>query len=692
MKEAATAVPDPVREEGSGFGVEFGTDGDGDGDGRGEGVGERDIELGSGPDVGTADRRRARLDPAPRSRDGGTGRGAADDARRPPRGRSSRLRVDPAELLARAVPASAVRVEDGVRRGERVHTEEVVLPDGAVHAEDAVRTGDTVRTEDGAALVSRLRRLSRAGDLTRSELVEVLVRFDELELWRAAGARSCVAWQIVELGASRSLAYENLKVGRALKGLPVIAKLFRTGELSFSKVRALVNVAVPEDETALAVMALDADADTVLRRCDEYRWGREAASETDDAERERARFERRSLVHSRLPDGSSASRLVLPPDSAELVAAAVEHRVERRIREARAAGGFEALPDLRQMRADALVEIVQASLMKDPDAPSAPVTDLVVAVVDAEALESSQAEVAARGPDDERPLPLPLRAAIDGILRGSIAPSTARRMACSGTLVTAIVEGGEPVAMGRKTRLHTPSQRRAVIVRDGAVCAFPGCGRTTNLEPHHVLDWAWGGATDVRETVSLCRSGCHQRVHDEGWIITRIGDDEPVERHARGAELLDGADERTRALVTKLDARRPKYRFELPTGTRAGAESGSRSAPRPGSACCAESGPGVHVADIAPGKPGRDVHPHAAEAKPLEYASDADELESGGHRRDDRGTYGGGAHVPAASTTRHASSKRYSCRLFPVPPTRSTTANSAGADNGVSTPCQVPRR
>ena len=98
-----------------------------------------------------------------------------------------------------------------------------------------------------------------------------------------------------------------------------------------------------------------------------------------------------------------------------------------------------------------------------------------------------------RGPDDERPLPLPLRAAIDGILRGGIAPSTARRMACAGTLVTAIVEGGEPVAMGRK---DPPPYPRAAQGGDRArrrgVRPSRAARRTTNLEPHHILDWAWG--------------------------------------------------------------------------------------------------------------------------------------------------------------------------------------------------------
>ena len=184
------------------------------------------------------------------------------------------------------------------------------------------------------------------------------MRFDELEGWRALGARSCAAWAVTELGHCRSLAYLLLQVGRALKALPIIAGLFRSGELSFSKVRALVRVATAEDERALAVMALGVDAETVQRRCDEYRWGRAGDSEAEEGMRERARFERRSVRFSRLPDGSVGVHGALPPEMAaafvrclERVEAALFADVDR---------DSQALPTAGQRRADALVAMAEA--------------------------------------------------------------------------------------------------------------------------------------------------------------------------------------------------------------------------------------------------------------------------------------------------------------------------------------------
>ena len=581
-------------------------------------------------------------------------------------------------------------------------------PGGPAGASPAASVGASLDAPAGApresvaALDERLRRLSRAADLTRAELVEALVRFDELEGWRAAGARSCVAWQVTELGASRSLAYVNLQVGRALRELPVIRSLFRTGELSFSKVRALVGTATPEDERALSIMALDNDADAVHRLCDDYRWGREAAA-GDEGARERARFERRSLVHSRLPDGSTLSRLVLPPELAALVAGAVEALVERRAGEdgagdgtgdgtgdgaggdgspsgssfesaSGASSGSSTRPSLEQRRADALVELCRtASCAPVADGAGASAMDLVVAVVGAGALERAEAEVAARGPDDGAPLPLPLRAGIAGVLGGGIGPSTARRLACAGSLVTMILKGGEPVAMGRKIRLHNAAQRRALHARDGG-CTFPGCGRRTNLQPHHVGGWAWGATTSVRDAASLCPA-CHAKVHDEGWVVTRVPDDAPADRHPAAAALLDGADGRTRALTGMLDARRPRFRFDLPGGAgRSDPGSGPRTGSNPGPGLGSRGARASTAWTLAGSGPSR------ADPRRVRGELGRAQARSGPRTR------------PAASTTRHGASKRCSSRLFPVPPIRSTTANDAGADSGVSTPCHVPRR
>lgn len=62
----------------------------------------------------------------------------------------------------------------------------------------------------------------------------------------------------------------------------------------------------------------------------------------------------------------------------------------------------------------------------------------------------------------------------------------------------------EPLAVGRAVRLATPSQRRALHLRDNG-CVISGCGVTAPYtQPHHVTPWALGGKSDLSNLVSLC--------------------------------------------------------------------------------------------------------------------------------------------------------------------------------------------
>ena len=109
-------------------------------------------------------------------------------------------------------------------------------------------------------------------DTDMAAQLELLVRFDDLEGWRESGARSCAAWMNASLCIDRRTAWERLRVGRKLRLLPVIQRLFRNGRLSWSKVRLLTRVANPDNEQLLAHASLDASVSDVQRLCEDYRW------------------------------------------------------------------------------------------------------------------------------------------------------------------------------------------------------------------------------------------------------------------------------------------------------------------------------------------------------------------------------------------------------------------------------------
>ncbi|MGF1616229.1 MAG: DUF222 domain-containing protein [Acidimicrobiia bacterium] len=90
---------------------------------------------------------------------------------------------------------------------------------------------------------------------------------------------------------------------------------------------------------------------------------------------------------------------------------------------------------------------------------------------------------------------------------GHVLPvETIRQISCDCSL-TRIVFGSdsEIIDLGRKTRVITPAQRRAVIARDRH-CTWSGCRRPAAwCDIHHIIHWADGGQTILGNLTLLCR-------------------------------------------------------------------------------------------------------------------------------------------------------------------------------------------
>jgi hypothetical protein len=81
----------------------------------------------------------------------------------------------------------------------------------------------------------------------------------------------------------------------------------------------------------------------------------------------------------------------------------------------------------------------------------------------------------------------------------------------------------QPLDLGRTTRVIHPTQRAALIVRDGG-CVFPGCNRPPSwCDAHHLLHWLHGGPTDLANLALVCRAH-HRAVHEGGWRLRRDPD------------------------------------------------------------------------------------------------------------------------------------------------------------------------
>ena len=106
---------------------------------------------------------------------------------------------------------------------------------------------------------------------------------------------------------------------------------------------------------------------------------------------------------------------------------------------------------------------------------------------------------------------------LEGI--GPITSQALDQLRCGATLRRVLMAGESVVLdMGRKSRFATPSQARAVRIRDGG-CIFPSCDRPPGwCDIHHIDAWALGGKTDVARMCCLCRRH-HTLIHNSQWTI-----------------------------------------------------------------------------------------------------------------------------------------------------------------------------
>ncbi len=306
----------------------------------------------------------------------------------------------------------------------------------------------------------------------------LIAEFDAREGWAEWGVTSCAHWLSWRCGIGLSAGREHVRVGRALLGLPLIQRAFASGELSYSKVRAIARVASEKTEAQLVELARHATGAQLEKVARQY--GQVLRATPDRAT---AAYERQQLSTYWDDDGMLVVQGRLAPEDGSALLAALDQAAESVPAETRELGA-------RAVRAQALVALATGGEAMAE----------VVVHVDAETLASDeikrQCEV------------------VDG---PALAPETARRLGCDAAVVTMIERNGTPLSVGRRTRAIPPALRRALRSRDQG-CRFPGCTHTRHLHAHHIQHWARGGPTALGNLVQLC-SYHHRLVHEGGYRI-----------------------------------------------------------------------------------------------------------------------------------------------------------------------------
>ncbi len=172
---------------------------------------------------------------------------------------------------------------------------------------------------DDGTLESEL--CSQAANLSAGEchLLLVMGELDRREVWARQGARSCAHWLSWRIGTALGAAREQLRVARSLEHLARTREAFSSGELSYSKVRAITRVAdekTDEDFVELARHATACQLEQIVR---EYR-----RADPDEQARANARHLGRYLRHHSDAEGMIVIQARLDPDEAAVVLAAIE--------------------------------------------------------------------------------------------------------------------------------------------------------------------------------------------------------------------------------------------------------------------------------------------------------------------------------------------------------------------------------
>jgi Domain of unknown function (DUF222)/HNH endonuclease len=310
--------------------------------------------------------------------------------------------------------------------------------------------------------------------------VELVGELDRRQGWRDEGATSLEGWIVERCGVSVPTARAWSHVAGRLFDLPQLAGALCAGEISFDKVRAVVDVATPETDHALVETAVDCSVRQLA----------ELARSTRGTGAERARSDegRRSL---RFNDTFRTLSVQLPPESYAEAKRALEVRARRM--------PSDGETPWDQRLCDGFMELLRSGGTGGPSRPS---PFFVVAHVPLEALVEGDSTLS--GELEEG---------------GLISTETVRRIACDATVAIAVDDDvGHTMYEGRARRLPSDAQRREVRRRDRH-CRFPGCTNVTFTNAHHIKPWKPDGRTDLDNLALLCEYH-HRRMHTKEWVMS----------------------------------------------------------------------------------------------------------------------------------------------------------------------------
>ena len=452
---------------------------------------------------------------------------------------------------------SDVADKDVAQAEERSPVERAVIEGRDPGWEELLRLADRVGPSaslaslDDGAVVEQVRTGAARVAAEMCRWLDLVAELVIRRIWADQGARTPAVWLSWAVGLSPSAARDQVRVALRLRELSRVREAFAAGRLSYSKVRAITRVAVPELEELLLEWAGCATGADMERIVAGYRAAQRGGRRTPAADE----WLREVLVRDRA-DGTSEVVIRLPTEEAHALAACADRLVDLDEADVEVDGeaGLAAVPgdaaeaagtgsgasgDAAESlvarprgarRADAVLHALQTAV-------AAGGSDTTGADRHTLVLHADAADLAAA--DDPDSVAVDTDSVAVDTARGhlpALSRRVLRRLACdAGLVLVATGHHGTPIDVGRRDRRLSTALRRALLARDRS-CRFPGCGARRHLHGHHIRYWSDGGPTDLANLVLLCAFH-HRYVHDHDVDIRLRPDRAHQFRHPDGRRI-----------------------------------------------------------------------------------------------------------------------------------------------------------
>ncbi len=361
--------------------------------------------------------------------------------------------------------------------------------------------GDDELMETALVLESLRRRL----DATSARVVG---RLDATGATEVAVGLKTKRWKANRTHAADSTVARELRVASALARFGLFAEALADGSLSVDHVLAVSNAGNPRVVDALVTLE-----PSLVDFARKHRFGvfvrhlrhlvallDQDGAEPDCGDRDQAHMGIDSQNNLHLS-------VELTGHNATVAAHIIDTETDRQYRQASRehdATGAE-IPATPVLRARAIAELLRRGIDSRPDSPKPAVEAMLPVTVDSNGHPTG----------------------VHSTTGNELDPVTAAVLLCDAHLHPVVVDStGTPIDVGRTERFFSPSQRRALVLRDGG-CVFPGCDQPpARCDAHHELPWEDGGKTDLHNGALLCRRH-HGLLHGHNpWMLESLDVDE----------------------------------------------------------------------------------------------------------------------------------------------------------------------